>query len=252
MNHKTKSALITGAASGIGLALARRLAASGHTLYLIDRSAELEDAAQALRAQGAIIHTDVMDVSIEAELVRAARQAREQMDGCSILVNCAGITPKGNGGPIPLEEVDADLWQLTHRINLLAPILLCRELIPAMAQAGYGRVVNVASRAGRMHVPPASLDYHASKAGLIGVSRALAGTYAEHGVTVNCVAPGRVDTPLTQRTRPELLAHARSLVPMRRFASPDEIASSIAYLVSQEASYITGACIDVNGGVYMN
>lgn len=252
MSNNTKTALITGAASGIGLALAQRLARNGHVLYLIDRSEALEEAAQTLRKTGAVIHTDVMDVSIEQELVRAARQARERMGGCAVLVNCAGITPKGNGGPIPLEEITVEGWELTHRINLIAPIVLCRELIPAMAQAGYGRVVNVASRAGRMHVPPASLDYHASKAGLIGVSRALAGTYAEHGVTVNCVAPGRVDTPLTLRTRPELLAHARSLVPMRRFASPDEIASTIEFLVSPDASYVTGSCVDVNGGVYMN
>jgi len=247
-----KTALITGAASGIGFALAARLARSGHALYLVDRSDALADAARQLREQGAAVHADQADVASEAELVRIGRQARERMEGCAILVNCAGITPKGNGGPIPLEQVTVDGWERTHRINLVAPVVLCRELIPAMAQAGYGRVVNVASRAGRMHVPPASLDYHASKAGLIGVTRALAGIYADRGVTVNCVAPGRVDTPLTQSTRAELLDQARALIPMRRFASPDEIAAAIEFLVSPDASYVTGACVDANGGVYMN
>jgi len=247
-----KTALITGAASGIGFALAARLARSGHALYLVDRSDALADAARQLREQGAAVHADQADVASEAELVRIGRQARERMEGCAILVNCAGITPKGNGGPIPLEQVTVDGWEHTHRINLVAPVVLCRELIPAMAQAGYGRVVNVASRAGRMHVPPASLDYHASKAGLIGVTRALAGIYADRGVTVNCVAPGRVDTPLTQSTRAELLDQARALIPMRRFASPDEIAAAIEFLVSPDASYVTGACVDANGGVYMN
>src|SRR3546814_8153948 len=143
-------------------------------------------------------------------------------------------------------------WEYCHRINLVAPFVLCREIIPQMVAAGYGRVVNIASRAGRMHVPPAGLDYHASKSGLIGMSRALAGIYAEYGITVNCVAPGRVDTPLTNTTRPELLEHAKSLIPARRFSSPDEIAASVEFLVSPDASYVTGSCIDVNGGVYMN
>src|SRR5690606_19031434 len=155
--------------------------------------------------------------------------AIEKMDGVAILVNCAGISPKGNGGPVPLEEVTVKDWEHCHRINLVAPFVFCRELIPKMAKAGYGRVVSISSRSARMHVGPASFDYHSSKAGLIGFSRALAGTYAEQGVTVNCVAPGRVDTPLTRTTRPELLEHARALIPARRFASPDEIAASVEF-----------------------
>lgn len=249
MNKKT--ALITGAASGIGLALASRLASTGHTLYLLDRSETVATTAEQLRALGADVLYEVVDVSIEADLIRTSRNARERMEGCAILVNCAGVSPKGNGGPIPLKDLTVEGWEYTHRINLVAPVMLCREMIPFMAEAGYGRVVNIASRAGHMHVGPAGLDYHASKAALIGVSRALAGIYAEQGVTVNCVAPGRVDTPLSKTTRPELLEQARNLIPARRFASPDEIAASIEFLVSFDASYVTGSCMDVNGGAYM-
>lgn len=248
---KKKTALITGAASGIGLALAKRLAATGHNLYLLDRDPNIAQITSQL-GRGADVFTKVADVSLEADIVASAKDAIHKLGGVSILVNCAGILPKGNGGPIPLEEVTVEGWERCHRINLLAPFLFCRELIPQMAAAGYGRVVNISSRSGRMHVPPASLDYHSSKSGLIGFSRALAGIYSEKGVTVNCVAPGRVDTPLTQLTSAELLEKAKELIPARRFASPDEIAASIEFLVSPDASYITGSCIDVNGGAYMN
>lgn len=249
---KNNSVLITGAASGIGLAVARRLAASGHSLYLVDRSEQVKAVASELSRDGGSVHSAITDVGEEDELIRVAKDAIAKLKGVEILVNCAGISPKGNGGPVPLEELKVQDWEYCHRINLVAPFVLCREIIPQMAKAGYGRVVNIASRAGRMHVPPAGLDYHASKSGLIGMSRALAGIYAEQGITVNCVAPGRVDTPLTNTTRPELLEHAKSLIPARRFASPDEIAASVEFLVSPDASYVTGSCIDVNGGVYMN
>jgi len=249
---KRRTALITGAASGIGLALAKRLADSGHTLYLTDRNEDVHDVARSLSAQGAGAWAETADLALEADLTRIARNARERLQGCAILINCGGMTLKVDGGPIPLEALDIGAWELVHRVNLMAPIVLCRELLPHMATAGYGRVVNVASRAGRMHVPPAGLEYHASKAGLIGVSRALAGIYAHQGVTINCVAPGRVDTPMNQATNQALLARAKAGIPVGRFASADEIAASIEFLVSPDAAYITGSCLDVNGGVYMN
>lgn len=249
---KPLTALITGAAGGIGLALAERLALTGHALYLTDRDERVLDVARDLSAKGAAVWAETADLALEADLTRLARHARDALQGCAILVNCGGMTLKQDGGPIPLEALDVAAWEHVHRVNLVAPIVLCRELIPDMAQAGFGRVVNVASRAGRMHVPPAGLEYHASKAGLIGVSRALAGIYADRGVTINCVAPGRVDTAMTLATNQALLAQARAAVPARRFASADEIATAIEFLVSPGASYITGSCLDVNGGVYMN
>jgi 3-oxoacyl-[acyl-carrier protein] reductase len=250
MNHH--SALITGAASGIGLAVARRLAAKGYTLYLVDRDEKVNALAAELSSTGIKAYAAIADVAKESELIQLSKDAIEKMGGVAALVNCAGISPKGNGGPIALEDITVEGWEHCHRINLVAPFILCRELIPHMAKEKYGRVVNISSRSGRMYVSPAGIDYHASKAALIGMSRALAGIYAEEGVTINCVAPGRVDTPLTQTTRAELLEEARALIPARRFASPDEIAASVEFLVSPDASYVTGSCIDVNGGAYMN
>lgn len=244
--------LITGAASGVGRVLAERLAKSGHALYLTDRDDYVHDVARELCAQGVTAWAETADLANETHLRRVAHNAREKLQGCSNLVNCAGMTIKLNGESIALEALTVDDWEKVQRVNLLAPVILCRELIPEMARAGYGRVVNVASRAGRMHVPPAGLEYHASKAGLIGVSRALAGIYADRGVTVNCVAPGRIDTPMTKATSPAQLALAKAAIPIGRFASANEIAASIEFLMSPEASYITGICLDVNGGVYMN
>jgi len=252
MKNPAKTALITGAASGIGRATALHLAASGHALILVDRYASVQTLAQELAQQGVEAFAQTVDVGIEADLVRVANVARSRPGGCAILVNCAGITPKQDGGAVPLENVSVASWEHTHRINLVAPMVLCRELIPAMATAGYGRVVNVASRAGRMYIALASLDYHASKAGLIGLTRALAGRYAAQGVTVNCVAPGRVDTPMAQQNHPDILAQAIAKIPAGRCAEPREIAASIAWLASEEASYVTGICLDVNGGMYMN
>jgi len=249
---KRLTALITGAAGGIGLAVAERLALTGYALYLTDCSERVHDLARALSAKGTEAWAETADLAIEADLMRVARNAQEKLQGCAVLINCGGMTLKVDGGPIPLEALDVAAWEHVHRVNLVAPIVLCRELIPGMAQAGYGRVVNVASRAGRMHVPPAGLEYHASKAGLIGVSRALAGIYADQGVTINCVAPGRVDTPMTKATNQALLAQAKAAIPARRFALADEVASAIEFLASPGASYITGSCLDVNGGVYMN
>lgn len=249
---KQRTALITGAASGIGLALAHRLAHTGHALYLTDRNDHVLEVARELTAQGVSAWAGTADMAVEADLKRIAADALAKLPGIAILVNCAGMTLKVNGGPIPLEDLEIDAWERVHRVNLVAPFVMCRELVPHMAAAGYGRVVNVASRAGRMHVPPAGLEYHASKAGLIGASRALAGIYASRGVTVNCVAPGRVDTPMTLATSPALVAQAKAAIPAGRFASADEIAASIEFLVSPAAAYITGTCLDVTGGVYMN
>ena len=251
MNKDT--ALITGAAGGIGLALVHRLARSGHHLFLTDVSERVHEVAQHLKETYNVrVQSECVDLGVEDEVRQLARQAITAMDGCAILVNCAGVSPKGNGGPIPLEALKISEWEHVHRINLVAPVILCQEIIPHMAENKYGRVVNVASRSGRMHVPPAGLDYHASKSALIGLSRALAGIYAGDGITVNCVAPGRVDTPMTKTTSPELLAQAKEMIPAGRFASADEIAASIEFLASPDASYMTGCCMDVNGGVYMN
>src|SRR6201999_103206 len=140
----------------------------------------------------------VVNLEIEQEVLALAAYAREAFGGCDILVNNAGINPKDRGHPFKLEDVSTLFWERVMRVNLTAPFLLCRELIPSMRQRGWGRVVNVASRAGRTYLTHVSLAYSASKSGLIGITRQLGGEHAHSGVTVNAVAPGRVETPLSR------------------------------------------------------
>jgi 3-oxoacyl-[acyl-carrier protein] reductase len=168
-----------------------------------------------------------------------------------VLVNCAGVSQKRNGLPIPPTEVVTAEWQRVLFINLTAPFLLCRELLPGMQAKGWGRVINIASRAGRTFVPPAGADYATSKAGLIGLTRHLGGTYAPYGITVNCIAPGRVETPLSSQSSAEVLAAAVKGIPVGRLGTTDEVAAAAAYLASDAAAYVTGTCLDVNGGAFI-
>lgn len=242
-----RTILITGGASGIGLATARHFADSGYRVMIADRNPETANIAQTLRGA----HGRVVDVANENELLALVAWVRELSGACDVLVNCAGITLKSNGGPIPLEELSTDDWERVHRINLTAPFILCREILPQMKQQGFGRVINIASRAARMYVPVSGFDYHSSKTALLGLSRSLAGAYGPYGITVNSIAPGRIATPLSKATRPELLAEALRQIPAGRFGEPEEIAGVIGFLASDAGSYINGACLDVNGGIFM-
>ena len=137
------------------------------------------------------------------------------------------------------------------RINLTAPFLLCRELLPGMLKQRFGRIVNIASRAGRTFVGPAATHYAASKAGVIGMTRHLAGLYAAQGVTVNAIAPGRIETPLSSTSSAAVLDAAVAAIPAHRLGTADEIADAALFLASPGAGYVTGVCLDVNGGVFM-
>jgi 3-oxoacyl-[acyl-carrier protein] reductase len=246
-----RSALVTGGASGIGLAIARGLAAQGCRVLLVDINESVQKVARELFTPAAPVHAHVADMAVEAQVLGAARQALDLFGGCDVLVNCAGISQKRNGESIkPTEVVTAD-WERVLRINLTAPFLLCRELIPAMQRARFGRIINIASRAGRTFVAPAGVDYAASKAGLIGLTRHLGGTYAPDGITVNCIAPGRVETPLSSLSSPAVIAKAVQNIPAGRLGTVEEIAATALFLASDGAAYLTGTCIDVNGGAFM-
>jgi len=247
----TTSALVTGAASGIGLAIARQLAGAGHRLLLTDRDSSVLGVAAALPGRGAAHEALVADLEDEDQVLHIARHAQGAFGGCDILVNNAGMNIKKDGGRYPLDEISTAHWEKVMRVNTTAPFLLCRELMPAMRKKKWGRVVNIASRAGRTYIPSVTLHYATSKAALIGMTRQLAGEFAADGITVNCVAPGPVETPLSRQNNPEVAARLRAAVPAARSGTADEIAATVCFLVSAEASFIAGACIDVNGGAFM-
>jgi len=246
-----RSVLVTGGAAGIGLAIATGFAAQGHRVLLADISESVHAAAERLNTPSAPVHGRVTDVGDEAQLLALARRVQALFGGCDILVNCAGVSAKRNGQPIPPVEVRTADWQRVLGINLTAPFVLSRELIPGMRERRFGRIVNITSRAGRTFVAPAGIDYAASKAGLIGLTRHLAGTYAGDGITVNCVAPGRVETALSSLSSPEIIAAAAKAIPMGRLGTTEEIAACVLFLASEQASYVTGVCLDANGGVFM-
>lgn len=244
-----RSALVTGAASGIGLEIARRLASGGARVLLIDRADAVHEAAASIGDGDA--GAFVADLADPGQIDGLVCYASATLGTVDILVNNAAIDPKNDGEPLANADISTALWEQVLRVNLTAPFLLCRALLPAMRMAGWGRIVNIASRAGRTYLPNASLCYATTKAGLIGMTRQLAGEAASSAVTVNCVAPGPIDTPLFREVADAVAARLRASIPAGRVGTVLEVAAVAGFLVSEEAGFITGACIDVNGGAFM-
>lgn len=243
-------ALVTGGAQGIGLAVAQRLQLLGYRLVLCDiAQPALQDAAGRLATGGEVLALET-DVS-SAESVEAARRAVEMRFGrLDVLVNSAGILGLVEGKPPAIEDTPLPLWNHVVAVNLTGPFLMCRAFIPLLRRTGGGRIVNVASRAAR--VRSGDPAYAASKGGLVTFSRYVAGEVAPYGITVNCIAPSRVETEMTRlNAGPEVTARKLAETPLGRMGTVDDMAGAVAFLVSPDASFITGAVIDVNGGSFM-
>ncbi|MES2186618.1 MAG: SDR family NAD(P)-dependent oxidoreductase [Pseudomonadota bacterium] len=244
-------ALVTGAASGIGLACARRLADGGLRVVLLDRSASVLAIASRFTADGHRVEAVVADLADRTGLRHGVAEVLEKAGRCDVLVNNAGIHPKPSGAIVSLEDTSLEEWEAVFSVNVTAPFLLCQAFAGGMKQRGWGRIVNVVSRAGRTYSDRAGSHYSASKAALMGFTRKIAGEYAAFGVTANCVAPGQIETPLARTSTPEVLARAARATPVGRLGTADEVASAIQYLASEPAGFITGAVLDVNGGIFM-
>lgn len=248
---RMKTVLVTGAASGIGLEIAMQLSQTDNLMLLVDCNETVKGVAGQLSEKGVTSVPYVVDLANEVQVMSMVREIKEKFGGCDILINCAGVAPKRNGAPIPLDELATDDWDKVFHINLRAPFILCREFLSGMKERGFGRVVNIASVAGRTFRPRAGIDYSASKAGLIGLTKRLAGEFAPYGITINAVAPGRIHTPMSGMSLQESHSIAQDSIPMKRGGRVDELAATVCFLASDEASFITGACVDVNGGDYI-
>lgn len=233
-------AVITGGAQGIGRAIAERMLRSGASVVLWDRQrAVLAEAGAALSALGPVATREV-ELTDEQAVGEAAQAAGERID---ILVNNAGITG-GNGSTW---ELPPAVWREVLEVNLVAPYLTCRAVVPRMLARGYGRIVNIASIAGKEGNPNAS-HYSASKAGLIALTKSLAKEVATRGVLVNAVTPAAARTAMFETMTQEHIDFMRSKIPMGRLLQLEEAAALVAWLASQECSFSTGAVFDLSGG----
>jgi 3-oxoacyl-[acyl-carrier protein] reductase len=238
-----KAALITGASGGIGGAIARALHGAGATVGLSGtRAAPLAELAAELGARAHVLPCDLADAAAVEAL---PKQAAEAMGAVDILINNAGITQDN----LFMRMTDAQ-WQAVIDINLTATFRLCRGVLRGMMKARWGRIVTITSVVGTTGNPGQG-NYAAAKAGLTGMSKSLAYEVASRGITVNCIAPGFIETAMTDKLSAEQKARILTQVPAGRMGSAEEIGAAALYLASPEAAYVTGATLHVNGGMAM-
>ncbi|HXF45713.1 MAG TPA: SDR family NAD(P)-dependent oxidoreductase [Burkholderiaceae bacterium] len=236
-----RGAVITGGAAGIGFAIAQRLQASGARLSLWDRDAQA--LSQAAAQLGAGTHTAAMDVTDETQVMQAREAALAALGKIDVLVCSAGITgPNTTTWEYPLQA-----WQQVLAINLTGVFLCNKALVPHMLANDYGRIVNIASIAGKEGNPNASA-YSASKAGVISLTKSLGKELAKTGIRVNCVTPAAVKTGMFSQMTPAHIDYMLSKIPMGRFGEVQEIAALVGWLCTEECSFSTGAVFDLSGG----
>jgi 3-oxoacyl-[acyl-carrier protein] reductase len=238
-----RKAVITGGARGIGLAAAERMLHSGAEVSLWDMDAAALDAAAKRLAGAGRVHTTVVDVSSAASVTAAAQAAIGQMGQIDILVNNAGIT----GPNVTVWDYSPEDWRKVIDIDLTGPFLCLRAVVPMMRERNYGRIVNIASIAGKEGNPNASA-YSAAKAGLIALTKSLAKELATTEIKVNCMTPAAVETDIFKQMTETHIKFMLSKIPMSRFGKVEEVASMICWLASEEMSFSTGAVFDISGG----
>ncbi|MCX5907994.1 MAG: SDR family NAD(P)-dependent oxidoreductase [Deltaproteobacteria bacterium] len=249
MEKIEKSGIVTGAAQGIGKAIAWKLLQEGYGLSLLDiLDHELAQTEKEFRdGFGDCTQSIHVDVTNPGQVKGAMKAHVERFGGIDLLVNNAGILIKGS-----CEETSDESWDQVLRVNLYGPFYLCRAVIPYMKAKPGGAIVNVSSRAGRSFTPFGGVPYASSKAGLLGLTRQLAHELAPFRIRVNAVCPSGTLTPLAKTLRtPEETEKAARSFPLGRFAEPEDVAAGVAFLASDEAAYITGVALDINGGTLM-
>jgi 3-oxoacyl-[acyl-carrier protein] reductase len=241
-----KIALVTGASQGIGRACALELTRAGATVALAARNVEkLNAVAAEIAAAGGTAKTYALDVSSEESIKATAKQVLADHGAVHILVNNAGITKDGLALRMKLSDFDDVL-----RTNLTGAFLLTQAVISSMMKARWGRVINITSVVGETGAA-GQANYAASKAGLIGLTKSLAREFASRGITVNAVAPGFIQTAMTDSLTDDQKTGILTQIPLARYGTDADIAAAVAYLASEGAGYITGHTLDVNGGMYM-
>lgn len=244
MDLKGRVAIVTGAGRGLGWAIAKRLADEGASLVIADINWEsAREKAELLKKMGREAIGIKVDVSKADEVNNMVKQVLEQFGGIDILINNAGIL----GPYLPVEEYPEEQWDQVIAVNLKGTFLCCQAVIPIMKKQGKGSIVNIASVAGKegnANMAP----YSASKGAIITLTKTLGKELATAHIRVNAVSPALLETEMTQSMTPEQRALLTSKIPMGRLGKPEEVAAVVKFLVSDEASFVTGQCYDISGG----
>ena len=239
-------AIVTGGASGIGAAISQRLAAGGAAVAIFDRNGDgAKDMAASIEATGGTAVGVRVDVTDRSNVDAGREEVRTRLGRPSILVNNAGMSPPG-----PFLEITAEMWSEVLPVNLTGTFHCCQAILPDMLEEGWGRIVTISSSS--VHSGSRGLSsYVSAKSGVVGLTKCLALEFAPHGITVNTIPPGFIDTPMLRQTMQSgffSLEQQIANTPVRRIGQPEDVAAACAFLVSEEAGYITGQIIGVNGG----
>lgn len=242
-----KTALVTGAARGIGRVTARILALEGADVALVDIMPEVKNVAEEIRSAGRRSAACVFDISVPEQVKQGVREIRDELGEIDILVNNAGIV----NNIAPLSKMTHEAWQREIAVNLGGAFNMIKEIIESMVESKWGRIINVSSlgATGGLH---RQIGYAASKAGLLGLTKTVTLEHARDGITCNAILPGLVNTELVQKMPREILEGAVSTTPARRLGEMEEVAHLIAFLASDRAGFINGEEIHIDGGIRLN
>jgi 2-dehydro-3-deoxy-L-rhamnonate dehydrogenase (NAD+) len=243
IDMKDRVMVVTGGARGIGYAVAQRALRSGAAVALWDVDSERLARSQRELAELGKVSTVTVELTDDTAVQQATAQTVDAHGSIDVLINCAGIT----GGNGTTWELEPDMWRRVIDVNLIGPYLTCRAIVPQMLKQGYGRIVNIASVAGKEGNPNAS-HYSASKAGLIGLTKSLGKELATKNILVNAVTPAAAKTEIFDSMSQQHIDYMLSKIPMNRFLLPEEAASLILWLSSEDCAFSTGSVFDLSGG----
>lgn len=252
MTHRNRIVLVTGGGSGIGAAIVEQYARNGAAVGIVDRSPEGGMAlAKRLSSEGHRVHFEAADVGNYEQCEAACRGIEAALGPVDTVINNAGISPKHQGLPAPIWQMDPAEWRQVVEVNLNSVFYFTRLLGPGMVERRFGRIISMSSVAGKAYLDIVAAHYSTTKAALIGMTRHLAGELGPYGITVNALAPGRIDTPLVAGAPKAANDAVIAVTPLRRLGRPVEVADACLFLTSAQADFITGQVIDVSGGWLM-